>query len=168
MADIVKSFLTWVLGTAFILLMFPVTVLLWLFSWPAGISSTVVHYWVAFQGRILIRAIPIWKVSLEGVRKKLEGPYVIISNHQSLLDIPLLSLLNCNYRWVSKIEIFKVPILGLTMRMAGYIPLERGSLVSIERMMAKAESLIKSGLSVIIFPVHQHQRRCLQVVMMLL
>lgn len=152
MADFIKSWLTWILGTAFILLMFPLTLLIWFISWPMGKSSTVVHHWVTFQGITLIRAIPIWKVKLEGSLNKPDGPFVIISNHQSLLDIPLLHLLNCNFRWVSKIENFKVPVLGLTMKMAGYIPLERGNTESVARMMEKAESYIRQGVSVLVFP----------------
>lgn len=152
MADTVKSLLTWILGSAFIFLMFPVTVLLWLVSLTPGISDSAVHRWVTLQGIILIRSIPIWKVKKEGLSKRINGPFVIISNHQSLLDIPLLHLLNCNFRWVSKIENFKVPVLGLIMRMAGYIPVERGNAESVAIMMARAEGLIRSGISVLIFP----------------
>jgi 1-acyl-sn-glycerol-3-phosphate acyltransferase len=152
MADFIKSFLAWILGSVFILLMFPLTVLLWLITLPAGISSTVVHNWVTFQGIILIRAIPIWKVKLENHPKDTGRPCVIISNHQSILDIPLMYLLKGNFRWISKMEIFKVPVLGQTMKMAGYIPIERGNIESVTKMMTEAESIIRRGISIIIFP----------------
>lgn len=152
MADTIKSLLTWVLGSVFILLMFPVTILLWLLSWPAGRSSQVVHRWVTLQGKILIKSIPLWRVRFEDVRRCRKGRYVIIANHQSLLDIPLMHLLGGDFRWVSKIENFRVPVLGLTMKMAGYIAIERGNPESVAGMMKEAARAIEDGASVIVFP----------------
>ena len=152
MADIIKSTLTWILGSLFVLLMFPVTLILWLIFYPTKLSSSLVHRWVTFQGIVLVRLIPLWKIRIERGSLDCKGPFVVIANHQSLLDIPFLHLLNCNFRWVSKIENFNTPLLGVTMRMAGYIEVERGNPDSVAEMMKKAEKTLRDGISLIIFP----------------
>jgi 1-acyl-sn-glycerol-3-phosphate acyltransferase len=54
---------------------------------------------------------------------------VVMSNHQSLSDIPLLYAalpLSMRMRMVTKEELFRVPIWGRAMRHAGFIPINRG------------------------------------------
>ncbi|MEZ5000310.1 MAG: 1-acyl-sn-glycerol-3-phosphate acyltransferase [Bacteroidales bacterium] len=152
MADIIKSMATWILGSLFLLLMFPVTLILWLVSYPFGFSSDIVHRWVTFQGIVLVRTIPLWKVRVEKGRLDCKGPFVVIANHQSLLDIPFMHLLNCNFRWISKIENFSTPLLGITMRMARYIEVERGNLTVWLSNDAKGGEDPGKWHSLIIFP----------------
>jgi len=53
--------------------------------------------------------MPAWRIRIEGrdnVRP--DAAYVIVSNHQSQLDILIAFRLFFHYKWVSKIEIFRV------------------------------------------------------------
>jgi 1-acyl-sn-glycerol-3-phosphate acyltransferase len=152
MADAIKSFLTWFFGSLFLILMYPVSILLWLMLQPLGISEDIVHRWATFQCRVLVKLIPLWKVTYIKGTGKITEPHIIIANHQSILDVPVLHQLGGQFRWVSKIELFKFPIVGSTMRIAGYIPLDRGNPESIARMMNLAESAIIDGKSVVMFP----------------
>ena len=52
-------------------------------------------------------------------------PYVVVSNHQSNADIPLISRLPWEMKWVAKKELFDVPVLGWEMLLAGDIPVDR-------------------------------------------
>lgn len=150
--DEIVSMITWLLAIIFILLMFPVTILLWLVASPLRYPDSVVHRWVSFQGRLLINMIPLWKVTFSGKENISCKPCIIIANHQSILDIPLMYLLGGNFRWVSKKSVFRVPLLGATMKMAGYIPVIRGNAESIAVMMSKAEGCLRDGVSVVMFP----------------
>lgn len=56
-------------------------------------------------------------------------PCIVMSNHQSLCDVPLLYAAlptGVRLRMIAKAELFKVPIWGRAMRLAGFIPIDRG------------------------------------------
>ena len=151
--DIIRSIWIWFSGITFILLAFPVSLLLWLISLLFDRKRLMNNRWMVFQGLVLIRMNPMWKVKPEGrsrIDRKQE--YVIISNHQSILDIVVFNIIRHKLRWVSKIEVFKVPLLGWSMRMAKYIGLERGNKHSVARMMEECVESLNDHISVVIFP----------------
>jgi len=151
--DLLKSLFTWIFSVLFIVLMFPIGVVMWLVTTPFGAGSLLVHRWLSFQGRVLIRVSPLWKLHISGSENYVPGEtYVMISNHQSLLDIPVVESLKMDYRWVSKVEIFRVPVLGWSMHLAGYISLKRGYKESVIKMMEKSEKVLRKGESLFIFP----------------
>jgi len=151
--DIIKSLYTWVFSVLFIVLMFPVTIIMWLMAAPFGYGSFLVHRWLSWQGRVMIRVSPLWKLKITGRENYVPGTnYVIISNHQSLLDIPVVKCLKLDYRWISKLENFRVPVLGQSMHLAGYISITRGNKESVVKMMEQSERVLKKGESLFIFP----------------
>ncbi len=77
---------------------------------------------------------------------------MIISNHQSTLDILLMNCLRYKYKWISKIENFKVPVIGWYLRMADYITVDRGDEESKAEMLEKSLYCLKNGTSIMIFP----------------
>lgn len=98
---------------------------------------------------------------LGGVRLRVEGiehlpprgPVVYMSNHQGNFDIPaLFAGLPVQFRWLAKAELFRIPLFGLTMRTAGYIPVERQDRrLSVQSMNLAAER-VAAGTSLMIFP----------------
>jgi 1-acyl-sn-glycerol-3-phosphate acyltransferase len=58
-------------------------------------------------------------------------PYVVVANHQSFVDILLISHLPWEMKWLSKADFFKYPLVGWMMHMAGDIKLIRGKRDSI-------------------------------------
>jgi 1-acyl-sn-glycerol-3-phosphate acyltransferase len=151
--DLIKSLFTWIFSVLFIVLMFPLGVIIWLVTAPFGMGSLLVHRWLSFQGRVLVRVSPLWILHVTGSENYEPGEnYVMISNHQSLLDIPVVESLKMDYRWVSKIENFRVPVLGQSMHLAGYISLKRGDKESVIKMMQQSEKVLRKGESVFIFP----------------
>lgn len=113
----------------------------------------MVSWWMVFQGIVVSRVTFLWKVFVEGREKAKRGTgYVIVANHQSMLDIVVMNLLKLNLRWVSKIEVFKIPLLGWTMLMANYIKIERGSKQSAIKMLDHASDILKDDISVVLFP----------------
>jgi 1-acyl-sn-glycerol-3-phosphate acyltransferase len=153
MIYVLKSIWVWLSSGIFVLLAFPVSVFLWFLSLLFDRRRLMNNRWMVFQGIVLTKMNPIWKVTVEG-REKIDQKqaYVIVPNHQSMLDIVLFNMLHHKLRWVSKIEIFGVPVVGWEMKMTKYIELERGSRHSVAKMMDKCAASLRDGISVVIFP----------------
>ena len=151
--DILKSLLVWLVGFTFIVVFFPVTFIIWLIVLPCDRNRTVVHMLLIYQALIISYILPIWRVKVEGRNKAVPGTtYVIISNHQSSLDILLVNCLRYRFKWISKIENNKVPILSWYLKMADYITVDRGDKDSKEKMMEEADSCLQKGISIMLFP----------------
>jgi 1-acyl-sn-glycerol-3-phosphate acyltransferase len=111
------------------------------------------HSYSRWWGRI-----GLW---LAGVRLELEGrehlpetgAVVYMPNHQSNFDIlALFAGVPGQFRWLAKEELFHIPLFGLTMRRAGYIPVDRSSRKKSVESMRFAIERIAQGTSVVIFP----------------
>jgi len=79
--------------------------------------------------------------------------YIYMLNHQSYFDIPVvLGCMPVQFRWLAKHELFKIPLFGMAMRRAGYISINRSNRRSAFRSLKTAARIIRSGVSVVIFP----------------
>ena len=76
----------------------------------------------------------------------------MVSNHESFVDILLISHLPWEMKWLSKAELFRIPVLGWLMRLAGDIPVDRSSPRSAAEAMVRCKEILKQKVSVIIFP----------------
>ena len=94
------------------------------------------------------------KVALVGIKKlDRERPYIFVANHQSQVDIFVLQgFLDFDFRWLAKLELFKVPLFGQAMRRAGYIPVDRAHGRKALKSLDEAAKRIGDGTSVVIFP----------------
>jgi 1-acyl-sn-glycerol-3-phosphate acyltransferase len=109
--------------------------------------------WFRRLGGTLTRINPAWVIEVTGEHiANPRNPYVVISNHQSLVDIPILSRLPWEMKWIAKAEIFKLPVLGWMLRLAGDIPVERDSVASRGRALVHARDVLRKKCSVIFFP----------------
>ena len=76
--------------------------------------------------------LPIYKfvfrgqlIGRENIPQK--GSYIMVSNHGSLLDPPLLGhALRRNISFMAKAELFKIPLLGFIIKACGAYPVKRG------------------------------------------
>lgn len=151
--DILRSAGIWLIGIVLIVIMFPITLIVWLLTFPFDRKRRATHAMLIIQGMLLAYAVPVWRISIEGRKKAKKGEtYVIICNHQSILDILLVNCLRYRFKWISKIENSKVPFVGLYLKLADYITVNRGDSESKEKMMAEAYSCLKGGTSIMIFP----------------
>lgn len=151
--DIFRSAIVWVIGISWVLVTFPVTLTIWILTFPFDRERRITHWLLMYQSYWLSLMIPIWKIRIEGREKAVKGTtFVIISNHQSMLDILMINSLRYRYRWISKIENFKVPVIGWYLKMADYITVDRGNEESKNEMLQKSLSCLRSGNSIMIFP----------------
>ncbi|MBN2080458.1 MAG: 1-acyl-sn-glycerol-3-phosphate acyltransferase [Spirochaetes bacterium] len=79
--------------------------------------------------------------------------YVVVANHQSQYDIFVIyGWLPIDFRWVMKIELRKVPILGYYCYKAGHIFIDRSNREASIRTINEAKAKITNGTSVLFFP----------------
>jgi 1-acyl-sn-glycerol-3-phosphate acyltransferase len=80
--------------------------------------------------------------------------FVVMSNHQSLYDIPCLfqALRPRRLRMVAKTELFRVPIWAGAMRAAGFVEVNRENRIAAMRSLDRAREAIKNGTSIWIAP----------------
>jgi len=81
-----------------------------------------------------------------------QGPFLMISNHQSLFDIPALFVsLQIPFRVVAKRELFWIPVFGWALGLAGFIPVDRGRHDRAVASLGRAAERLNGGLSVLMF-----------------
>jgi 1-acyl-sn-glycerol-3-phosphate acyltransferase len=79
--------------------------------------------------------------------------YLVMSNHQSFMDIPLLGgCLPVGFSWLAKKSLFKIPIIGQSMSLAGFIPIERESKRKSQESIKQVADYLRAGRSILIFP----------------
>lgn len=149
-------FLSILYGIDFILIclvMLPITFITRIVTNYFDRKLIAVHFLSCIWGSLLSLINPLWTVKIIG-REKLKSsqPLVLISNHQSMLDILVLYRLFVHFKWISKIELFKVPIVGWNMSLNKYVPVDRASRKGHLRMMNESENNLRNGSSLMIFP----------------
>ncbi len=148
-----RSLFVWLIIVVPIIILFPLSFLVWLLVYPLDHNRSVIHWWLIYETCLISKITPIWKIIVEGRNKALRNtPYVIISNHQSTLDILILNCLRYRWKWISKIENKKVPFISWYMAMAQYIYVDRGNKESKAVMMEQCAGNLRKGISVLMFP----------------
>lgn len=113
------------------------------------------------HGRIVKRwsrqflRIPPVTFEVEGLENvDSETRYVVVANHLSTFDIPLLFwILPIEGRFLSKKELFKIPLVGTAMRRVGIIEVDREAGRSSRAVINEGVELAaKRGYSLIVFP----------------
>jgi 1-acyl-sn-glycerol-3-phosphate acyltransferase len=80
-------------------------------------------------------------------------PLIFMANHQSNFDIlAVLGYIQVQFRWISKKEVFRTPIMGPAMKRAGYISIDRGNRTRAIESLDEAARTIRQGKSVMTFP----------------
>jgi 1-acyl-sn-glycerol-3-phosphate acyltransferase len=132
-------------------LCFPVAVLVRTATGPFDRRLTLLHRFTSWWGSLYTRCNPLWHVELPG-QPVPPGTFVMVANHQSMIDILLLFRLRAHYKWVSKVENFRVPFVGWNMTLNRYIAIRRGTVQGNLRMMRECEAALREGNSLMIFP----------------
>jgi 1-acyl-sn-glycerol-3-phosphate acyltransferase len=149
----VYSLAFWLFVGGSSILLFPVACLIRAVTAPFDRRLVVLHRFTCFWASLYSWLNPAWRVHVEGREKIRPGvAYVMVANHQSLLDIFVLFRLFAHFKWVSKVEIFRIPCVGWNMRLNRYVGLRRGDPASIAEMLQACERTLAEGSSVMMFP----------------
>ena len=146
----VRSALLWCVSAALVALWVPLVAAVWLTDRDPMKRRT---------GRTF-RALGVALARLHRARLHLERGdlpdperhYVVVSNHQSLADIPVLCHLPWEMKWLAKAELFRLPIVGWMMRLAADIPVDRGRRAKAAEALRRAARTLESGCSIMVFP----------------
>jgi 1-acyl-sn-glycerol-3-phosphate acyltransferase len=147
----IRSLLTWFTTSILILLWLVLLTVSRLFD------RDPVHYRTGYLFRKIGNAItwinPAWRLHITGENiSNPRMPYVVVCNHQSMADIPLISNLPWEMKWLAKIELFKLPIFGWMLQLAGDICVDRKNPRSGALALIKAQHILEQKCSVMIFP----------------
>lgn len=134
-------------------LFFCLCLLVWLLTVCFDRRLWLVHYLTCCWGALYVWLFPFWHLRITGKQLFQDSQaHVIVSNHQSQLDILIALCLFKHFKWVSKAEIFLVPFVGWNMYLNRYIRLRRGHQDSIRRMYSDCIAALQRGSSVFLFP----------------
>jgi len=102
-------------------------------------------------GRMLIRA-QAGELHVSGLENIRPGqPYLIVGNHQSFIDIPVVSFVPGDTKAMARSNLFRVPWAGWALRLSKEIPIEREDPRKAARAMLQCMKVLRGGCSVLIF-----------------
>ncbi len=147
----VSSVLTWAGIVLLVLIWVPLLAICRLFD------RDPVRYKTGFLFRKLGLAItkinPNWTIILENFDQiDHRKPYIMVSNHLSNADIPVISNLPWEMKWIAKKELFEMPILGWLLKFAGDISVDRSSSNKRAAIFQRCKYYLDRNVSVIFFP----------------
>jgi 1-acyl-sn-glycerol-3-phosphate acyltransferase len=149
----ILSLWAWLVLVLCILLWFPVMLILWLITIPFDPGRYIIGYVFRRIGPVMATLNPLWRFRYSGTMpENPRRPYVVVSNHESFADILLISHLPWEMKWLSKAELFRIPVMGWMMWLAGDIPVKRGFGPSAVEAMERCRQVLRRRVSVMIFP----------------
>lgn len=130
------------------------TLLAYIFVTPWDKPRSAIQAISRWISRLFFSALPSWhtrRMGMEHIDKN--EKYVIVLNHQSMIDIPMLYWTPLNFRWVTKKELLKAPIFGQYILLHGDITIDRGaSRKAMEKIETQGRKWLSRGVSIAIFP----------------
>ena len=141
---------TFVICTVMLLL----SVVAFVLTVPFDKQRKVVHELSRALVYMFVMLPPLWRRRVEGLEHiEKDKPYVIVINHQSMVDIMMLYLVPMIFRWVSKREAYRIPFIGRFLLLHGDITIDRkqGS-KAMRKVMEKGQMWLGRGVSVSMFP----------------
>lgn len=151
MLDALRSIWVWVAIVTLIVVWLPLLALIRLFDRDPARYRT--GRWFRRLGMAMTKVNPAWQITITGdYPDDPRRPYVVVSNHQSNADIPIISCLPWEMKWVAKAELFRLPFAGWMMRLAGDIAVDRGDKRSRARVLVTAREVLQKRCSVMFFP----------------
>lgn len=139
---------------------FIIAVIIRVLTTPFDKNLRVLHQFSCFWAALYIWVSPFWWAKIRGkdnVDRK--QAYVIVSNHQSMVDILVIYKSFLHFKWVSKKSMFKAPFLGWNMWLNKYVGIERGEATSREKCLAECRDWLALGSSVVFFPAGTRSKR---------
>lgn len=146
-----RSIWIWFATISLIILWLPLLALVKLFDRDPVRYRT--GRWFRRLGVAMTKVNPAWRLHISGEPvTNPRRPYVVVSNHQSHADIPLISHLPWEMKWLAKVELFKLPFVGWMLKLAGDIPVNRQDKRQGVQVLLTAGHYLQQKCSVMFFP----------------
>jgi 1-acyl-sn-glycerol-3-phosphate acyltransferase len=151
LARVLLSIVTWVAFGLLLLAWVPVLAVVRLFDRDPALYATGRMF--RSVGHMMTKVNPAWRIERSGrLPPDPRRPFVVVANHQGNADIPVVSTLPWDMKWVAKAALFKVPVVGWLMRLAGDIPVNRGDNASRSLVARRARYYLERHCSVMFMP----------------
>lgn len=116
---------------------------------PKKKKKHIFHYLIMFVCRVMVYLVAnVKKNIINSQNEKFDKPSVIISNHQSHIDLALILMLHPKIVVFTNDAVWNSPFYGYIVRKADFYPASRGY----ENALAQMKELTNDGYSVLIFP----------------
>ncbi|WP_420452706.1 lysophospholipid acyltransferase family protein [Ilumatobacter sp.] len=149
----VLSIWGWIVMVASVLVFLPIVAVVRVVTMPFDRAAYAAGYVFRKVCVPLCTLNPLWSFTTSGrLPDDMRRPYVAVANHESFVDIVLISHLPTEMKWMSKVEIMKIPILGWMMRLSRDIEITRTDSDSRLGAVAQAHDRLGDDVSVMIFP----------------
>ena len=150
MFDVFRSIWIWFASAALILGWVPILGVVRLLDRDP--RKLMTGRWFRRLGRALAKVNP-WTLHVSGTENlDSKQVYVIVSNHQSLADIPVISHVRVDAKWIAKAELFRMPVVGWLLRMAGDIAVDRSDRRKGAQALLKGAHYLRQHCSLVFFP----------------
>lgn len=146
------SIFIWIYWALCIIIFFAVIFAVYLITFPFDKYRKAPNQVLKLLAWLMLKINPRWSIGIKGANpNKIKRPTIVVANHQSFLDLPLLYLMPWTMKWVAKRDLFKIPILGWIIYITGQIGIDRRQLSSVKKLDKLVEP-IKQGIPGMIFP----------------
>lgn len=149
----IMSIALWGVYALVTLAFLPIVTVVFLATAPFDRGRYAAGRWFRRAAMGCVKLNPLWDFRVSGVMvEDPRRPYVAVANHESFADIFLISHLPWEMKWLSKQAIFRIPVMGWMMHMAGDISVKRGRAHSRARAMEAIKDRLGRKVSVMIMP----------------
>ena len=115
------------------------------------------HYIIMFFAKLVIKIpLNVKKVVINESNEDFSTPCIIIANHQSHIDIPLILMMHPKLIILVNDWVYSNPYYGAIVRMADFYPVSGGFDAGLNRLKDK----VADGYSVLVFPEGTRQADC--------
>lgn len=110
-------------------------------------------YWLGRLGARLGFVLARIRINVHGWDSTKDPHVIYMMNHSSNLDVPAVFInLPGEVRVLGKKELFRLPVLGLAMRLGGFVPVDRSNREAAVASVREAAAVARSGSSFLIAP----------------
>jgi 1-acyl-sn-glycerol-3-phosphate acyltransferase len=149
----IGSALVWIATAIVALVWLPLLALIFAATAPFDPGRYAAGRWFRRAAIVAVAINPFWRFRTSGVRiRDPRRPYVAVGNHESYADIFLISHLPWEMKWLSKDAVFRLPIMGWLMRMAGDISVRRDNARSRAEALDQIRDRLRKRVSVMVMP----------------
>jgi 1-acyl-sn-glycerol-3-phosphate acyltransferase len=147
------SLLFWPFFTITGIFWWTIAFVIWILTIPFDKKRVVLHLFTCFWAFHYFKLMPLWKITITG-REHIENgkPYILVANHQSMMDIFISFGMFKHFKWVAKRSLFAIPFIGWNMYMNNHVGLIRGMGKSVKKMYADCNFHLTQGSPIFIFP----------------
>lgn len=146
--------LYYILVVAVVTVFLVLTVLVFPLTVPFDKKRRTVHWLSRVLSKFFFVTPVAWKTRVRGLgHVDKRQTYVIVLNHTSIVDIPMLYWVPLNFRWVSRIEIAKVPFIGQFLLLHGDILIKPSEArAAAHKVLEQGKKWLGRGVCVAMFP----------------